>query len=99
VLGTPSGDEYRATLDDGNVAGDKGLPGLMVTRAAGVRGTIAASCEPEFVEIRAVLGRLFQCVSTNRGPRRRLGVGSSGPPSVALSGLVSISVLSPGCDI
>jgi len=79
VLGTPSGDEYRATLDDGNVAGDKGLPGVMVTWAAGVRGTIAASCEPELVEIRTVLGRLFLCVSTNRGPRRRLGVVSSTP--------------------
>ena len=30
VLGTPSRDEYRATLDDGNVAVDKGLPGVMV---------------------------------------------------------------------
>jgi len=56
VLGTPSGDEYRATLDDGNVAGDKGLPGVMVTQAQGVRGTIAASCEPELVEVRTVLG-------------------------------------------
>jgi len=74
VLGTPSGDEYRATLDDGNVAGDKGLPGVMVTRAVGVRWTIAASCEPELVEIPEVLGRLFPCVSTNRGPQRRLGV-------------------------
>jgi len=44
VPGTPSWDEYHATLDDGNVAGDKSLPGVMVTRAAGVRGTIAASC-------------------------------------------------------
>jgi len=68
VLGTPSGDEYCATLDDGNVARDKGLLGVMVTLAAGVRGTIAASCEPEFVEIRTVLGRLFLCVSTNHGP-------------------------------
>ena len=68
-LGTPCGDEYRATLDDGNVAGDKCLPGVMVTRAAGVRGTIAASCEPELIEIHTVLGRLFPCVSTNRGPR------------------------------
>ena len=31
VLGTPGGDEYRATLDDGNVAGGKGLPGVMDT--------------------------------------------------------------------
>jgi len=68
VLGTPSGDEYRATLDDGNVAGDKGLLGVMVTQAGGVRGTIAASCEQELVEIRTVLGRLFPCVSTNRSP-------------------------------
>ena len=59
VLGTPSVDEYRATLDDGNVAADKGLPGVMVTWAAGVRRTFAASCEPELVEIRTVLGRLF----------------------------------------
>jgi len=60
VLGTPSGEEYRATLDDGNVAGDKGLPGVLVTRAASVRGTIAASCEPELVEIRTVLGRFLR---------------------------------------
>jgi len=99
VLATPSGDEYRATLDDGNVTGDKGLLGVMVTRAAGVRGTIAGSCEPELVEIRTVLGRLFPCVSTNRGPRRRLGVVSSAPLRFAPSGSVSGSVSSPGCDI
>jgi len=99
VLGTPSGDEYLATLDDGNVAGDKGLPGVMVTQAAGVRGTIAASCEPELVEIRTVLRRLFLCVSTNRGPPRRLGVVSSGQPRFVPSGLVSGSVSSPGCYI
>ena len=86
VLGMPSGDEYRATLDDGNVAGNQGLPGVMVTRAAGVRGTIAASCEPELVEIRTVLGRMFPCLSTNRGPRRRLGVVTSTPPRFAPSG-------------
>ena len=68
MLGTPSGDEYRATHVDGNVAWDKGLPGVMVTRAAGVCGTIAASCEPELVEVCTVLGRSFQCVSSNRGP-------------------------------
>jgi len=33
VLGTPGGDEYRATLDIGNVAEHKCLPGVMVTRA------------------------------------------------------------------
>jgi len=99
VLGTQSGDEYCATLDDGNVAGDKGLPGVMVTRAVGVSGTIAASCEPELVEIRTVLGRLFPYVSTNRGPRRRLGVVSSAPLRFALSGSVSGSVSSPGSDI
>ena len=69
VLGTPTGDEYRATLDDGNVAGEKALPGVIVTRAAGVLATIAASCEPELVDIRTVLGRLFlPGVSANRGP-------------------------------
>jgi len=99
VLGTPSGDKYRATLDDGNVAGDKGITGVMVTRAAGVPGTIAASCEPELVEIRTVLGQLFPCVSTNRGPRRRLGVVSSAPQRFAASGSVSSSVSSPRCDI
>jgi len=99
VLGTPSGDKYRATLDDGNVAGDKGLPGVMVTRAAGVHGTIAASCEPELVEICTVLGQLFPCVSTNLGPPRRLGVVSSRPRKFAPSGSVSSQVSSPGCDI
>jgi len=68
VLRRPSGDKYRATLDDGNVAGDKGRPGVMVTRAAGVRGTFVASCELELVEIRTLFGRLFPCVSSNRGP-------------------------------
>jgi len=56
VLGKPSGDEYRATLDHGNVAGYKSQAGVMVTRAAGVLGPIAASCEPALVEIPAVLG-------------------------------------------
>jgi len=99
VLGTPSGDEYRATLDDGNVAGDNGLPRVMVTQAAGIGGTIAGSCEPQLVAIRIVLGQLFPCVSTNRGLRRGRGVISSGPPRCAPSGSVSSSVSSPGCDI
>ena len=92
VLGTPSGDEYRATRDDGNVAGDKGLLGVMVTRGAGVGGTIAASCEPELVEIGTVLGRFFPWVTTTRGPRRRLGVVSSAPPRFAPSGSVYVVV-------
>jgi len=99
VLGTPSGDESRATFDDGNVAGDKGLPGVMVARASGVRGTIAASWEQELVGIPKVLGRLFTCVSTNHGPRRRLGIVSTAPARVAPSGSVSGSVSSPDCDI
>jgi len=99
VLGTPSGDEYLATLDDGNVAGDKALPGVMVTRAARVSGTIAASCEPELVEIRTVHGRLFPCISTDRGPRRRLGIVSSTQTMFSPSGSVSGSASSPGCDI
>jgi len=69
VLGTPRGDEYGATIDDGSFAGDKALPRYVVTQAAGVCGTIAASCEPELVEISTVLGRLYPCVSTDRGPR------------------------------
>ena len=99
VLGTPSGDKYCAMLDDGTVAGDKVLPGVMVTRAAGVRGTIAASCEPELVKIHTVLGRLFPSVSTNRGPRRHLGVVSSAPSRFAPSGSVSGSVSLPRGDI
>ena len=98
-LGTPSGEEYRAALDDGNVAGDKGLPGVMVTRAAGVRGTIATSCEPELVKIRTVLGQLFPCVSNNLGLRQDLGVVSAAPQRFAPSGSVSGSVSLPGCDI
>jgi len=31
VLGTPSGDDYRAMHDDGNVTGDKPLPEVIVT--------------------------------------------------------------------
>jgi len=63
VRGTPCVDKYPITLDDGNVAGDKALPGVMVTQAAGVLGTFGASCKPEVVEIRTVLGRLFPRVS------------------------------------
>jgi len=99
VLGTPSGDEYRTTLDDGNVAGDKALPGVMVTRATGIRGTIATSGETELVEIGTVLGRLFPCVSTDRGPRRCLGIVSSAQARFSPSGSVSGSALSSGCDI
>ena len=99
VLGMPSGDEYRDTLDDGNIAEDKGLPGVRVTRGAGVRGTIAASWKTWVVEIRTVLGQWYPWVSTNRGPRRGLGVFSSAPPRFAPSCSVSGSVLSPGGDI
>jgi len=95
VLGTPSGDEYHATLDDGNVAGNRALLGVMVTQAVGVCGTIAASCEPELVKIGTVLGRLVPCVSTDRGPRRLLGVVTSAPQRFSPSGSVSSSVLSP----
>ena len=56
VLGTPTGDEYRATLDDGNVTGEKALQAVIVTRSASVLGAIAASCQPELVEIHTVLG-------------------------------------------
>ena len=56
VLGTLAGDGYHATLDDQNVIGEKVLQGVIVTRAAHILGTIAASCEPELVEIRTVLG-------------------------------------------
>jgi len=99
VLGTPSQDEYGAMLDDGNVAGDKGQLGVMVTQAAGVLGTIAASCEPELVKILTVLGGLFPCVSTNRDLQQRLGVLSPAPLRFAPSGLVSGPVSLPRCDI
>jgi len=95
VLGTPSQEEYGATLDDGNVAGDKGQLGVIVTRAAGVRGTIAASCEQELVKVRTVLGGLFPCVSTNCDLQQRLGVLSPAPLRFAPSGLVSRPVSSP----
>ena len=95
VLGTPSGDEYRATLDDGNVAGNKVLPGVMVIGAAGVGGTIAASGEPELVEIRIVLGRLFPCFSTKRGLQRCVDIVLSAPPRFTPSGSVSGSVSLP----
>ena len=44
VLVTLSGNKYRAILDHRNVAGDKALLEVMVTRGVGVGGTIAASC-------------------------------------------------------
>ena len=93
VLGTPTGDQYRATLDDGNVAGENALPGVIVTRAARYLATIAASCKPELVELRTVLGRLFLLgVSANLGPRRPLDVLSSALPRSSSSGSVSGSV-------
>jgi len=99
VLGIPSGDEYRVTLDNGNVTKDKCLRGVMVRRAASVCGSLAASCEPGLVEIRTVRGRLCPCVSTNRGPQRRLRVVPSAPQRFTPSGSVSGSVLSSGCGI
>jgi len=44
VLGMPSEDEYRPTLEDGNDARDKALPQVIVTWAVGDCGTIATSC-------------------------------------------------------
>ena len=99
VPGMLSGDKYRATLDDGNVTGDKGQLGVIVTQAAGTSGPIAAFCEPELVDIRTVLGRLFPCVSTNGGQRRRLGVVSSASARFAPSGSVSGLLSSPRSDI
>jgi len=61
-----SGDEYRATLDDGSTGGVYALPGVIRPRAAGVRLTSAASCEPEVVETRTVDTRLFVCLSAVR---------------------------------
>lgn len=98
-LGTPSGDAYSATLDEKNVAGEKALPGVIVTWPAGIGGTIAASYEPELVEISTVHGRLFPSVSPDRGPLPCLGVVSSTHPMFSPGGLVSGSVSSPGCDI
>jgi len=69
VLRTPSRDQYRARLNQRNLAGNKTLHGVMVTQAASVRGTMADSCEPELVKIGTVLGQLFPCVSTDRSPR------------------------------
>ena len=75
ALGTPTGDEYRATLDDGNVAKDKALPGGIVKQARGVIGTIAVSCKPALVDIRRVLERLFRLeVSASTGPHRHVDV-------------------------
>jgi len=56
---TPSGEEYCAMLDDGNVAEDKALVAVMVTQAVGLGGTLSASCEQELVEIPIVLGGRF----------------------------------------
>jgi len=99
VLGRPSGDEYRTTLDDGNVAGEKALHGVTDTQAAGICWTTAASCEPVLVEIRTVLGQLFPCVSTDHGQQRRLGLVPSAPRRFSPAGSVSSSVSSPRSDI
>ena len=63
TLGIPSGDEYRAVLDDKNVGGVKALPGIILTRATGVCWTKAVSCDPELVEIGTILSSWFPCLS------------------------------------
>jgi len=54
ALSVASGDEYRATLDDGSTAGVYALPGVIRPRAGGIGLTSAASCDPEGVETRTV---------------------------------------------
>jgi len=49
-----SGDQYRATLDEGSTGGVNALSGVIRPRAAGVRPMRAASCDPEVVETRTV---------------------------------------------
>jgi len=41
VLWIPRGDEYSATFDDGNVAGEKAQLGVMVSHAVGICRTIS----------------------------------------------------------
>jgi len=62
ALGRPSEDEYCPTLDDGSIGGVSALPGIILTRAAGVCWTSAASSYPEVVEIRTTHARLFPCL-------------------------------------
>jgi len=59
ALCVSSGDEYRATLDDGSSGRVYPLPGVIRTRDAAVRLTSATSYEPEVVETRTVITRLF----------------------------------------
>jgi len=67
VLETPSGDEYCGTLEDGNVAGDKALPGVMVTRP---RGSVGQSLPPVHQSWSKLALSLRDCFSVS-------------PPSVA----------------
>jgi len=66
ALGVASGDQYRATLDDGSTSGVYPLSGVIRPRAAGVRLMSAASCDLEVVETRTVDTRLFVCSSAVR---------------------------------
>ena len=97
-LGRASEDEYSPTLDDGNIGRVKALPGVIVTRAAGVRRTSAASCNPEMVEILIVCGRLFPCLSAAGDSRRRPDGVPSALSRSSISGSVSGSVSSPWYD-
>ena len=62
VIGTPRGDEYRATLDDVNVAGDKGLPGVMVTQAGASVRQLLPPVNQNWSKFAPSLGNCF-CVS------------------------------------
>ena len=66
TLRVASGDGYRATLDDRSTGGVYALLGTTRPRAAGVRLTRAASCDPDVVETRTVDTRLFVCPSAVR---------------------------------
>jgi len=61
-----SGDDYRATLDDGSTGGVYPLPGVIRPRAAGVCLTSAASREREVVETGTVDTPLVVCSSAFR---------------------------------
>ena len=47
-------DGYHATLDDRSTGGVYALPGTTRPRAAGIRLTRAATCDPDVVETRTV---------------------------------------------
>jgi len=72
VLWAASGDEYGDTLEDVNVSGVYALPWIIHHKAARVRLTGTARCNPQVVETGIVETCLFACRLSAVRERRRV---------------------------